>query len=307
MTNAITNNQNFRIAFTLRKKFETALLNDQNRAIFNKAFETFFRMTTKEARKLLWRLTFNDERYLSGNLQMLELTEENVPFDKVSLLRNELRYQYEQLYPGFLDCDVPDDCIDAFDALKKCTDDVTTNIVYFRCLNTSWLDDYSIKVILSRLNDTRETRIYQGISRIGFPHKASEYLMPYHQEIHDLLEALYKHNHPAICNFANQDSLVKDACDDLPFEFKEDKSSEPAEVPAEVSVEAPAVSPMESVFQDLTPEAILKNKDIFESYAKKENMNSLLGIGALGFDLNKVIVKKDAILKLLEAVEALNG
>jgi len=90
-------------------------------------------------------------------------------------------------------------------------------------------------------------------------------------------------------------------------------------------VEAPEVTPIEPTtnvpeiadeekaeelicvnFMDLTPEKILAHKDSFESFMETYDLDNLILIGKLGFDLNAVMAKKELISNFLKAVKALN-
>ena len=133
-------------------------------------------------------------------------------------------------------------------------------------------------------------------------------------EIHNLLKAMYDCQQDASKNtpLDKLGSMVKEAGIELPFNVYEIPEATPVKAPADTTVQAPnkaqAKQPVEadSGFKPLTPEGILENKDVFASFVESSDMNILLQIGKLGFDLNKVIAKKDAIIKLFEAAKALN-
>lgn len=325
------NNNNESKTFTFRSKFEDRLITDKNRPIFTAAFETFCKLSSDTARKILWRLTYNDE-FLEKNLRTLGLTLELVPSDKVLTLRDELRYQYELLYPEFLAVEVPDECLEAFTAFKNRTDAIVANVVYRNCLYASYFDALSMRQILDLLESNKENRYFRGLRDIGFSYKVAQYLKPYHMQIHDLLKSLYDHNNQNVNSFKNTpfdelDDRIKDAGIELPYTFGEETQVEvesetetlveatantavhaTVEAPVEAHNEAQAEQPAEanSGFKPLTPEEILEHKDVFTSFVESSDMNILLQIGKLGFDLNKIIDKKEAISKFLEATKALN-
>lgn len=325
MTNNNSKNGN-NTTFTFRNKFENRLVTDENRQIFIATFKSFINLGPDTARTLLWRLTYNlnDVEHLEENLQTLGLTMKIVPLGTVITLRDELRYQYELLHPEFLAVEVPDECLKAFTALKNRTDTIVANIVYGNCFYASYFDALSMTKIFDLLKSNNEYRYFRGLRDIGFSYKIAKYLNPYHKQIHDLLKALYDYNHRNVQSFQNTpfaelDNRLEDAGIDLPFTFGEEaqEALEPVveatddttvQVPVEVPVEAQAEHPAEtnSDFKALTPDAILEYKDVFTTFVESSDMNSLIQIRELGFDLNKVIVKKDAIIKLLEATKSLS-
>lgn len=304
-----TMNNNHENTFTFRSKFENRLVTDAKRPVFMDSFEAFCNLASDTARKILWRLTYNDDEFLEKNLHELGLTLEIVPLDKVLTLRDELRYQYELLYPDFLAIEVPDECLEAFTALKNHTDSIVANVVYGYCFSNSYLDNLSMSQILDLLGSNKENRYFGGLRSLGFSYKEANYLKQYHLLIRNLLKALYERNPQNIHFFKNTpfdglDNCLKDAGIDLPFDIEDIPAKAPTKISVETSSEVqdnehPAEA--DSGFKPLTVQAILEHKDVFTSFVESSDMNILLQVGKLGFDLNKVIAKKEAILEVIEA------
>lgn len=315
------NNNTKSTTFTFRNKFEDRLVTDENRPVFMDAFESFCNLDPDTARKFLWYLTYNVE-FLEENLQRLGLTLDLVPSDKVLTLRDELRYQYELLHPEFLAVEVPDECLEAFTALKNHTDAIVANVVYVDCFSNSYIDELSMMQSLDLLESDKENRYFGGLRSLGFSYKEAQYLKPYHMQIHDLLKALYEHNNQNVHSFKNTpfaglNDRLKDAGIDLPFTLGEEAQGavEPVNEEAQVAVEPVDETPVEatveapnevqtaeagSCFRPLTAQAILEHKDVFTSFVKNDDMNALMQIIHLDFNLNKVMVKKEAISKIIE-------
>ena len=308
--------------FTFRSKFEK-LLNDKNRPIFVAAFEKFFKLTPDSARDLLWRMTYNMEVTAVAALVELGLNQEIISSEKIPCLRNELRHQYEVANPNFLGVTVPVECQEAFDALLNHTDPIVANIVFEHCMSRLYVEEGYMNRILFLLNSDKENNFFGGIRSLQFAPDESFYLKPYHLLIHDLLKALYEDyqawrsaqedNLPfaglatlmeeAGINLSSDiEEVAQEACDEA---IEEVMAEMEAEAPTEASTEVPA-EPVQtdSRFKPLTAEAIIANKDVFVSFLKEHDMNTLLQIGMLGFDLNEVMAKSEKLYNLLKAVEA---
>lgn len=288
------NNHNESTTITFRSKFEK-LLSDENRPAIEAAFEKFCNIDpeTTVARDILWDLTYNPEVSFEA-LQKLGLNQEIISPENVSKLRDELRHQYEKLHNGYLTVDVSDECIPAFEALSKKASPITASMVNELC--SYRLHGRDVPRALFLLKSDKENFFFGGICDIGFNTKEAEYLKPFHMEIHNLLKAMYDCQQDASKNtpLDKLGSMVKEAGIELPFDMGKD--------PKEASNEAQAEQPVEADFgfRPLTPEGILEHKDVFTAFIESCDMNLLLQIGRFGFDLNKVISKKEAISKVLE-------
>lgn len=321
----MTNNNSKNTTFTFRTKFEK-LVNDENRPIIVAAFEKFCSIDpeTTVARDILWDLTYNFG-VSCRTLENLGLTQEIISPENVTKLRDELRHQYEKLNKGYLTVDAPDECIPAFEDLTKNAGPIVASVVYERCSYRILRDDLPHTLFL--LNSEFENYYFGGIRDTGFGYQEAEYLRPFSKQIHNLLKAMYDLQQDAASRntpLSGLGSIIKDAGIDLPFTFGEETQvavepvapvEAPVEAPVDTTVQAPVEAPVETLneaqdeqpaktnsgFKALTPNAILENKDVFTTFVKSSDMNLLLQIGRFGFDLNKVISKKEAISKVLEA------
>lgn len=313
----MTNTKNINtenISFTFRSKFEK-LLNDENRPIVMVAFEKFFKLRPDSARNLLWRLTFNDD-VASSVLIELGLNAEIIPLEKISTFRNELRSQYEQLHPNFLNVDAPSECQEAFASLKNHTDAIVANVVYEHCQSSVYVGDDMINRLLFLLKSDKENNYYGGIRSLFFSYEEADYLKPFHSEIHDMLNALHEH-YKNQCGSASKNlpfeglaTIIEEAGMDLPFDFGEEPTQTADDViqefMASTEAEVPEEEPVDagSEFKELSSKAILENENVFASFIKDDDLNVLFQIGKLGFDLNDVMAKKDKIATLLKAAAA---
>ena len=59
-------------------------------------------------------------------------------------------------------------------------------------------------------------------------------------------------------------------------------------------------------FKPVTAENILTHRETFKTFVEEEDLNLLMVIGTVGFDLNEVMAKKEQILIFIEAAEMLN-
>lgn len=331
----MTTTNNTHICFSFRSKFQKRLLNEENRSAFVVAFDRFCNYHKELAKKVLWRLTYNED-FFEQDLKPLGLDLEIVPLNMISTLRDELRFQYNIQNPGFLEPQLPDnaECMEAFTALKNHTDEIVAIAVLDYCYNTLYVGEESKQKILRLLGKPEENLYFGGLREMGFSRRAASYLMPYHIQIRDLFKALYDYTFQNSSPFKNTpfEELAQQltaAVTKLPFKFTEDiqtpadeahvEEEEPAQA-AEPQAEEPAqpekpvqaaepqveepVKPC-SEFKPLTPENILEHCDVFYSlfYDGHDSIDTLLGINMLGFDLNKIILRQDAILKVLEANE----
>lgn len=312
MTTMNNNNEN---TFTFRSKFEK-LVNSENRPVIEAAFKKFCSLDPKTtiARDLLWDLTYNPE-VSSETLLKLGLNQKIISLENVSKLRDELRHQYEKLHKGYLTVDVSEEFIPAFEALSKKAGPIVASVVHELC--SYRMLEYNVPRALFLLRSDKENFFFGGICEVGFTSKEAEYLKPFHMEIHDLLKAMYEHQLEASQNtpFSGLDSMIKEAGIELPFDVDEVPVKTPVEATANTAVHATVESPVEapneaqaeqpaeanSGFKPLTPEGILEHKDVFTTFVKSSDMNILLQIGNLGYDLNTVIAKKKAISRVLEA------
>lgn len=204
--------------FNFRSKFEK-VLSDENRQVITAAFEKFCKMVPYTARKVLWKLTYNEDASVA--LDELGLNSEIISSENVSIFRNELRSQYEKLNANFLAVDLPEKCKEAFTALKKRTDSIVAYIVYAYCQERLHIKD-GMDRVLFLLKSEDENNFFGGIRSLRFNKEESAYLKQFHNEIHDLLKALYDFKLQEDASFKNKplsglDEVLAET--DLPFDF----------------------------------------------------------------------------------------
>ena len=256
-----------------RTKFAKLIMNEAQYHEFLDAFEKFVDLHDKKAFDILWRLTYVNS---SEALSAIGLT--NVPLEMLTILRNELRYQYEQHHPNIFDVEIPENCKEAFSALEKRTDSFTAKVVYKHCCMHTFVARKEQERIIFLLNHSDENYRFGGIRSISFNSAEATYLLPHHELIHDLFTTTLE--------YQNREVFQK---------------IKPVRPESSVSI---AVSP---TFKELSPENILADNVHFAVFALEKNMDTLLHIKEIGYDLNKVITKKEEIATFLKAAFALNN
>lgn len=294
------------IKFSFRSKFEK-LLTDGNRQSVNSLFQQFCNMNSYYATEILWKMTYNGVEPSFDVYRELGIKEEALPSVKLSTLRNELRYQYEKLHHDFMNVYVPDECKEAFNTLAGRSDTITAAVVYEHCQRA--YIECEVKRILFLLQSEEERNYYGGIRSLIFSRDEANYLKPFHVQIFNLFKAYCDYmqqtddlsaNKP----FAGLDKLIQEARKELIGGTQKEESGEVNEsqqVQDEPKKETVQTS---SEFKPLTPNEIKDHKDVFMLFLETGDLNDLVQIGKLGFDLNKVMAKKEKIRKFLQAEEA---
>lgn len=275
----MTTTSNMNTKFEFRTKFKK-LLNAENCASIISAFDKFCSLDSVEALKVLWKMTYSRDIALDEVFK-LGLDAQMLPSEKILVLRNELRYQYEKLVEeSFLQFYKGDDAkiSNAFATLKSSSDGIVASTVCDFCILS--VQKYELERILYLLNSEKETYYFGGIRALGFDMIEADYLKPYHTEIHNLLKAM---------------------SDSIPF-YSEEEEREREEC-KDVTTE----TPIESItqFKKITPEEILKSKESFKKIVESNYLNMLIDIAKLGFDLNEVVDKKEEIFRFINAAENL--
>lgn len=296
-----------------RNKFEKLIQCDCEHQVFEEAFEKFFALKPEEALDMLWKLTCAPAITILEKIGLYD----GISDEMFVALRNELRHQYkEMINPEFLKIDVPENCQEAFDALKNKSDSIVAAVVYEHCLSRLYVDEYTMNRRLFLLKSDKENNNFGGIRTLGFNTDESAYLKQFHEQIHDLLIAMYD-NYQKQCGTASQnnafaglDKILEESGIDLPFDMGDNvgKVTQPAIEQPEIDqpeTKQPAQSQDNPAFKSLNAEEIMVHKDAFASFAKDYDLNILVQIGQLGFDLNEVMAKKDTISNLLKAIESL--
>lgn len=370
----MSNNQ-----FEFRSKFKK-ILNDSNEAIITAAFESFMLKSDAEARNLLWDLTYGKESVENASKE-LGITNCEILGDKVILLRNELRTQFEKNNPNFLKPDVPPIAYDAYESLVKQADNDTilANVVYYKCYRVVFESSYIRNRVLFLLNSEDDKNNFGGLRQMGFNYYESEYLKPFHLHIRALLEKLCAQEKkgefdpeffnaiedewyeeetvPVVENeeiessvqggivtkklYQNEEEISEDVdaevSEDVEEEISEEESEEGSEegseekseenvgedISAKAEAETTEASEMAGEdsstieetdvkeivatvkYKELLPSAILNEKEAFQGFVENsEDLNTLVAIGQLGYDLNQVVAKKELIVKLVNASNA---
>lgn len=268
--------------FEFRTKFKN-LLNENNCSAIINAFNQFCSLDSKSAINMLWGLTYSQNRAFE-ELNKLGLDFKFIPAEKVLVFRNELRYQYERNVQSYFlqsyQKENDEKISKTFLALTNRTDAIVASVVYNLCNTVIFNTD--VERILFLLKSEKESYYFGGIRVIGFDIAEAEYLKPFHLEIHNLLKAINEY---------------------IPFYIGEKEGvvvEEKGESNKEITTETP------KLFKSLTPEEILINRDVFKAYVSKNDMNILVVIANLGYDLNEVMAKTEKIQNFLLAVENFN-
>lgn len=310
----------------LRSKFKNLLTDTDHSNISNilGTFEKFCQKEPDTVLSMLWHLTYN-EHYAFAIFNIFKLDFECIPAIK---LRDEMRYQYNTIHPGFLTVKAKSQEIQkAYETLKNKSDLIVSTVVYRHCCSKIFLTESEISRIIYLLSSNDDKNFFGGIRSLGFTKAESIYLKPFHKEIGNLFKALCDANQQDSKNLPFKD--VQQLVTAAPTEaFVEDQSENSVTDHAEASMENKAeasvkddklpvessheevkqdiVTPISSSFKPLTAEEIMANTDTFTSFAKNNNFDSLTLLLTAGFDLNQVMSKKEEISNFLDAVTALN-
>lgn len=276
-----TINTNATISF--RSKFEK-FLNDETRPIFAAAFKKFCSFSEEKALTILWQFTYKPHE-VPFYFEELGLMPEQVSEEMLPVFISELRSQYKKLYPSFCEVTVPDALRETYEVFTNATSVIVSKHVYDRCTRQMYRPD-EIEINLSKMVNEKayqETR-ERAIKFFSFGPVEAQYLHTYRKPLHDFLEKMYELNLlPTTRPFTNTPfaalgDLINKSGMDLPFEYEEPDPK----------------------YKALTSEEVRAHKDVFTSFVKYSDFSALSQLNLLGFDLNKVMAKKDAILHFLE-------
>ncbi len=315
-----------------RNKFK-ALLNDSNRNTILHVFRSLLTLSEQAALEVLWYLTITPD----CQFNRFRLTADLFSLENAIPLRNELRYQYELRHPHFLDIDIPETCRNAFEALKNKTDSIVAATVYHQCLLMLFLDIEEINRSLFLLNHADDSYYYGGIRSLDFTKPASQYLKPFHMQIHDLLKvmledklqnALSAEGSESNKPLSNLAALIEDAGMKLapneqttdtglvvspatPPDTKCNNSTDKKAVQTEPMVEHSGQTQRAchcntAGYVQLTAEAVLSHKKLFDALLCSDVLSTLLLLHDSGFDLNEIIKKEVKIRSLLQLDSDLN-
>lgn len=312
---------------TFRSKFEKFIKCDVERDVFLEAFEKFLNLDADSAFDMLWRLECFPGTEI---LQKIGLYD-GISSELVDVLKSELRHQYEEHCSKISYNNLPDvkeEVQRAYNVLNGRTNAIVATVVYQHCRSSLYLGGNTIYRILCLLSNKKEQNFCGGLKELNFKYWEVQYLKPYHELVHDLLKAMSEayneqqndiHNSP----FANLVNRVQfedtDDISDLPFSFSESdsdtKNQETDEHPIEITENdevhlrtepfAKNQSKENPSFTPITPENVLNAKDVFSSFVIHHDFACLGQLSKLGYDLNQVLAKENAIYKFLAAADAL--
>lgn len=309
--------------YTFRNKFEK-LLTENNREPIVAAFNIFCSYNPDTALFYLWRLTY-DVANIPEILDQLGLNMGIISPENVSTFRNELRVQYSNSQPDFLDTKILGEVAkSAFSTLYNVTDSIVANVVYKHCLahvKREEVDDILHTIELLESDDAKS--YWDGIYRLHFNAKQISYLKPYKRHIHSLLKAIHEYEQEVYAPskpFANLGKLIEDsgftvaeisekpAKEEAATEESDfDAKAEIKEVLAEIQNDGKEAVEQESdaIFWPITPWAIISNEAVFTAFIEKGDRDTLSQIKKLGHDLNELMAKEELIKNFLEAAKAL--
>lgn len=298
------------ITVTFRSKFSKKMLNDENREKVTEIVKDFCRLSPVIARPLLWKMSYEPEKVIEEKFQDsgLDLT---TP-ENISLFRNELRYQYEKLQPDFVvPCNLQENVQEAFSDLKdKMVDTVNPFMVWNRI--QSFLEkvgEDSVDRTLFLMGSDKEANYFGGLRSLRFNLKEADFLKPYHEQICNLLKMMAENKcqEPSAEIQPNVEELssveeTENTSSPEPIElsFEEEKAEEEKNDPVIKEL-------IVSEFKKLTAIAVLENKDTFGDVIIGSNLNKMIDLGAMGFDLNEVMSRADDIRLLLQVAKQLES
>lgn len=319
--NVVANN-----GFEFRTKFQR-LIEGKNRELIEVAFHKFCRFSYLGAINTLWSLTYPGNNDVIFTLVHLGLDFKLIPANKVTVLRNELLYQYSKCNKNFMVLEMTDECNEPFTELKKCTDSITAYVVYSRIwerLHSSYRDP---KRTIFLLECEQENMYCEGLGYIGFMRSEVEYLKPFHGKICKLFKEILS-------------SRIAKTKFNLPFaELGERLNEARIELAPEAQIQLAESAPVEKTpptwtahDSEATPEQanktqtkvtlveeensvktnsittskILENKDAFLGlYTNQQSIVWLKELILHGFEPNEVVEKWDTIKELLKSANDL--
>lgn len=285
------------------------------------AFHKFLDMSQQEALDLLWKLTYQDAEQFDSTIKVLGLTRDMIQPENASTLRNELRHHYGDN----LMSQVSEGCQEAFSALVRQSDAITAYIVYVQCnVTMSVFDTGSIQKLNFLLNNYKEKNYFGGIRMLGFDFVQAEYLKSFYEEIRELFNALYKMNSENIFGDHLGEVLGR-VLSNTKLQLPEEPEStteeehpvleEPESATGEEQSALEEPEEIESFSEDeeeeeeehpgVNAENVLYDRELFKRFVAG-NLESLIEIKNLGYDLNEVVEKNQEIAAFLKAAENLD-
>ena len=260
-----------------------------------------------------------------------KLTTYCIPSGLVQPLRNELRYQRKQVYPAFMELDVPESCKAAFKNLSQATNDGIIMVAAYEhcelfCQTASNKDFERVQYLL---NSPKEGNFFGGIRSLHFGRAEAMCLKNYAAELSQLLEVLRKETlaasqevppqtpmaaqldawrlaHPeAICNEDESLNSIEKIEDSEASDIAEEGTEiSESVISDEVSSSEEGKQHMEKFrrFKPITATTIVENSELFQNFL--ESYGKIL---ENGFDPWEVIASKEAISMISEAAKLLKS
>ncbi len=274
-------------------------------AVIKSCYE-FSQKSFKDARQFLWKMKFNREEALNclgftmypdkeALLLLNELQAEKI--------YNELRFQYSKTHDGFLKVENKDWCKDELTALKKAVN--CDPVVFFTIVSVCEQSYGKNRPFLVRcINDLRSnhSRIqFMALRYLGFSSESASILLPYCQEISNLLQASmeYYNNQKLLTACEDKDNLeVKKVSQDS--EVKNDSTNNTQDKEVDSVMHKVSLEPSSDT-STINVDVLLKNKERVQAFIKLYQ-----DLHSAGIDGMKILNKIDVIESLYEAVNNLS-
>ena len=280
------------------------------------AFRTIFALVygSDFREDILQRFGFTSSEENSDNYSFLN-------DNQIILLGNELRYQYKQSNPNFLEVGSSSDFPEQLEALRKVMS--CHPLLFFRAVencnaNHKYSDIVSTCVELLTSN-VYESELY-GLKKLGHNSQYQKLLQPYSKEIANLLQAMhtcYEEQQKFLAQqeelskfpspFAQLSEMLKEKGRSLPEEqsFSEDQTIA-EEHPAENTTEVNNNFSKYSLSDELSK--FIKNRgEIIRNLPRDEEFWACLKkLRSLGINLNALLDKEEYLWPILEAHDSLN-
>lgn len=266
----------------------------------------FIQMDPDSALDYLWRMTYESDEDISKTMNELGLADVSV--DRIKL-RNELRHQY-----GSSIMQKPSE--EYFAEMEKRSDTITAFVVWKRCERKLMVTGPAeINRMLFLVSASLENYYFGGLREIGFTTEESGYLKQFHEEIGNLLESMWTEASQPFGNqlgealnaewTLNESSEETSTKYNLPSALDETEQTAEDPEPQKETTEDP--EPQKQGYIPVTPEEVLRNREVFESFATTLDITSLESLGSLGYDLNEILMKRHGIKDFLNAAKELEG
>ena len=117
--------------------------------------------------------------------------------DFIKAFQVECWYQYKKKFSNSLNIDLQDECKEAMDSLdKKTNDEGIISFIAFKtidhCINKPWFKKEQYERNYALLTKQEENNYYGGLKNLVFEADIAQLLKAYHNEIADLLKAMWE-------------------------------------------------------------------------------------------------------------------